>query len=497
MVYVRERKRGKHIYLEEVKSERINGKVKQVHVRYIGKKVDDKTILSGSIDRAEITKVSIYGPLLILHEVCKLLEIDEILGEDAPLILCLVYAHCVQPGSVRWIEKWFSRTDLNNLLQLEKVTYDKLLKALDNIEANSLSIQRRLFDTAQKKFKLPLSSLFYDVTNVYFYGCSCPMAKPGYNKEKIKQPQVQIGLAVTKEEKIPIFHKVFDGNVHGTKTIHDILAIFKDIEINNITLVWDRGVTSKNSLKDAKALGCEVICGLSMDKTIKAAIDDIISDHSLNNLENRVQLKNSTLYAKQKRYNHKGVSGYLTICLNKKDKLSRSEERRKRINLVVDDKKKGKPVPKQLKKYIKYKNIDQKALDEVEKYDGISVIFSTKKLPKNEIIKAYFEKDVVEKTFRTMKSSLEVRPIRHWLKDRVKSHILICYIAYFFMSVLEYKLKKMNITANGALDILSTVYRIQIKDPKTKNEFTKTVTLSKEQERILKAINKNMLKCSG
>ncbi len=497
MTFIRERKRGNNIYLEEVKSIRRDGKVRQVHVRYVGKKVDDKTILSGSINRAKISRVSIHGPLLLLHGVCKLLEIDKILGDDAPLVLCLVYGHCVQPGSLSWIKKWFSRTDLNKLLDIEDVTYDRLLKALDNLESKSMSVQRRMYDAATEKFNISVSSMFYDVTNVYFYGCSCLMAKTGYNKEGMKRPEVQIGLAVTKEEKIPIFHKVFDGNIHDAKTINDILPTFRELQINKITLIWDRGVSSEKNIKDAKALGCEVICGIPLNKTLEDEIKETVSSYSLGNLKNRIQLKNSILYVHQRRYKYCGVSGYLNICLNKKDKLSRTEGRRREIASVIEAKKKGETIPAKWKKYIKYKNINQDVLNEVEKYDGISLIFSTKKLPKEKVIKAYFEKDMMEKTFRTMKSALEVRPIRHWLKNRVKSHILICYMAYYFLSIIEYKLRKMNLTATEALDILSTAYRVEIEDPKTRNKFSKTVTLSKEQERILKVIDWKMVKRSG
>lgn len=492
MVFIRERRRGSHIYLEEVKSVRIDGKVKQVHMRYVGAKVDGKTVLSGSISRAEITKVTIHGPLLMLHKICKLLKIDEIIGKDSPYILALVYAHCIDPGSVSWIQKWYSRTDLNSLLNLEEVTYDKLLHSLDNIETRSMSIQRRMYDAAVEKFGLSISSMFYDVTNVYFYGCNCPTAKAGYNKQKMQLPQVQIGLAMTKEEKIPIFHRVFEGDIRDTRTMNDVMTTFRELDINNgkVTLVWDRGITSEKNLKDAKAMGCEVICGLPLSKTTKQVVERIIiTNRSIGNLENRIPLKNSVLYAVQKRYNYHGVSGYLTLCLNKKDKLSRAEERRERIALVIDAKRHGKAIPTEWRKYIKYKNIDQESLDDVEKYDGISALFSTKKIPKDELIRAYFEKDIVEKTFRSMKSILEIRPIRHWLKNRVNAHILICYIAYYFLSIIEYKLKKMNFSACEALDILSTVYKVQISDPVTKNVFSKTVTLSKEQERILDALH--------
>ena len=57
----------------------------------------------------------------------------------------------------------------------------------------------------------------YDVTNTYLYGRHCPLAKPGHDKEEVKgRPLIQIG-GVTQTEGFPLFHKVFDGNVHDTR----------------------------------------------------------------------------------------------------------------------------------------------------------------------------------------------------------------------------------------------------------------------------------------
>jgi transposase len=154
-------------------------------------------------------------------------------------------------------------------------------------------------------------------------------------------------------------------------------------------------------------------------------------------------------------------------------------------------------LPEDLKQYFKYKNIDEEALKEAEVFDGVSAVFSTKKIPSHEMLRAYFEKDVVEKAFRSMKSTMEIRPIRHWLSNRVRAHILICYIAYYLLSIIEFRLKNMDITAEEALDTLSTVYRVHIRDPKTKNTFSKIVTLSSDQERILKLINRKILKRNG
>ena len=58
-----------------------------------------------------------------------------------------------------------------------------------------------------------------------------------------------------------------------------------------------------------------------------------------------------------------------------------------------------------------------------ERYDGISVIFSTRDLSEEEMVNGHFEKDKVEKSFRCMKGILEMDKVRFWLANRVKGYI--------------------------------------------------------------------------
>ena len=131
-----------------------------------------------------------------------------------------------------------------------------------------------------------------------------------------------------------------------------------------------------------------------------------------------------------------------------------------------------------------------------ERYDGISVIFSSRDLPEEEIVRGYFEKDRVEKSFRCLKGVMDMDKVRFWLASRVKGHIFVCYLAYLLLSVLSYKLKGTP-TGAEALEMVKTMYRVYLHDPKSGNKFIKTVTLSKAQEEILKAVDPKLLsRCS-
>ena len=466
MVFIKRIKRGDHVYLAEVKSVRDGDKVRHEFIRYVGKEVDHKTVLSGSIARSEVTRVSVYGPLLVLHDLASSLGLPSILGEMSPYILSLAYAHCVEPGSLVSVQKWYERSDLQYILGLKELGYDNLLAALDSINGREKDIQKSMFESAKELLDIHPEGVFYDVTNVYFYGSECEMAKRGHNKEGRPLDQVQIGLAVTKDESIPMFHKVFDGNIHDAKTIRHF---FDDFETDcRSWIVWDRGITSKENIKDALNEKFHVLCGVPMKGRIKKIVDDTITSNQLVQIENRIALTNTTLYAKQTKYAYEDILGHLTICINEKERVAQKERRFKRIIDAIEDLKNNRQIHADVKKYIKYGKINKHAIEEAEKYDAVSLIFSTKHLPRKKHLRAYFEKDKVEKAFQCLKKTVEIRPIRHWLTDRVTSHIFICYIAYYLLAALEYKLRPLQMTAPAALDQLKTLYRVYITDPQTK-----------------------------
>jgi transposase len=495
MSFIRKIKRGNAVYLAEVQNSWVDGKAVQKHLRYVGKEVDNKPFLSGSVERAAVDRVAIYGPLLVLDEIAKELGLSALLGDGGEYLLSLAYAHCVSPDSVNGLARWYQKTEIESLLHIPDVSYKKLLETIDAVD-DVAGVQRRIFRRLKTVLNVSPSAYFYDLTNVYFYGLCCPLAKRGHNADGRTDPQIQIGLAVTQKDGLPIFHKVYEGHIFDARTLPDILREFERDEIGEVCLVWDRGVSSKLNIREARQQGYHVLCGLALKAGLKKEAERLLSD-DLVSMRHRVRLKNATFYVKKKRYIADGVRGYLALCLNEKERQATHERRYDEIDNALRRLKERKPIKEGLRKYLHGRAINHRVLAEAERYDGLSVVFSTRALDEEEMVRGYFEKDRVEKSFRCMKSVLEMDKVRFWLANRVRGHIFVCYLAYLLLSVLEYKLNGTGVTASEALETMSSMYRVYLTDPKSKNKFVKTVTLSKAQEEILKKVNPRFLKNPG
>jgi transposase len=497
--FIRRIKKGKNIYLAEVENKWINGKCVQKHLRYIGREADGKTLLSVSISEVEVDEVKAFGPLLVLNYLARQLDLHELLGRYWKEILSMVFAHCMDYQSISQMEHWFERTDLGMMLDLSGVTEKRLLCALDSLESmDQAALQKRIFERTRSTYRVSLSGVFYDVTNTYLYGKKCPFGKPGHDKDGAKgRPLIQIGLGVSKDRGFPLFHKVFDGNIHDARTLQDLISEMKSYQVKSSLFVFDRGISSAKNISDIKKLRCHVLCGLPLRQGLKSKVKKLIAHNEFISLENRVSLNKTIFYVLDMSYEIQGVKGTLAVCFNEQQRKDLRESRYDELLNAQPLVKKGKPIKRGLGKFFsKSGTIKKSVVAESEEFDGYSCIFCTKSLSKQEMVVLYFDKDLVEKAFRTIKGITRLQPIRHWLYNRVKAHVFICYLSYLLLSSLRSHLGKLCISPETALKELSTMYKVYMRDSKNRFKLSRVVTMSKRQEEILKAVSPKLLKPS-
>lgn len=493
MTFIRKIKiRGK-TYLAEVKSYRDDqGRVRQKFVRYVGKLTRENKVIPGKFERLKIERVMAIGGTLLLKSIADELELKEVLdahtNENGDLILSLAIMHCLNPASLNSIKRYFLNFGVDKALGLdvENVSVKKLLTAIDYLNDSSFALQRKFFEKICKAYEPPRDSLFYDITNVYFYGVKCTLAKRGYNSEDIPLPQIEIGLAVDKRG-FPIFHRVFDGNVHASKTLQAVMDELRALGIEKAILVLDRGMAAERPISEALKAGFDVIVGLPLRGEVKRRVIEL--SRGMVSPKNVVKLANVFVYTIELGWR----GGKLVICLNEKERALVKEARYKRIYRCLESGKVEK-VAEYLRKTEKGYELNEAALRKKEETDGLYAIFCNKKeLTKEKILKAYFEKDLIEKSFRMLKGVLGIGPVRHWLEHRVRAHVFICYLAYLLASAMQHKLRPINISVPEALEEVKATYRVAMGDPLKKVEFTKFSTLTKRQEEIVRAINPKIL----
>ena len=108
MSFIRKIKRNGNIYLAKVETTRVDGKVKQKLIEYLGKEADsndtDKSAFPTKDDYKNIHEkpedVKVYGSVIALDFIAKKIGLYELLGEHAHAIMTLVFCHCHKYQSV-------------------------------------------------------------------------------------------------------------------------------------------------------------------------------------------------------------------------------------------------------------------------------------------------------------------------------------------------------------------------------------------------------------
>lgn len=446
MTFIRKIKKKSGTYLAEVKSYRKEGKVKQKVIKYLGKEINNQIVRKTSTDNIGVKSVKQSLDILSIHKISEELGLD--VSVYNPYLLALVYSHLLENRSINKMEEWMRFTEIPKILKIEPSTY-KFYTALSEF-TDFDKIESELCSYFVKQEKENVAAVI-DVTDTYFEGKTNNIKKKKGKDGKVRR-LTQIGLAVSFNHGFPLFHQKYQGNLSNIQIYKDMLIRLKEKNLSSIII--DRGMLSQENLDATLNLNVQLIAGLRKTKTL---IQNFISKTDRNkiyNLKGKVDLKNTTVFIKS--YNY--YKGKIIIVYN--------------------------PSIEVLKKGLNFnKNIEPK------KHTGYSLIYHNTDLDDKLIVKKYYEKEIVERAFKQLKGILKLRPIRVFLQNHIDSHIKICYLAYAILSLMNYKLRKIDVSATEALQSLRYGYKINLFDKSNKFEWDLYVPLEPHQKRILKKLN--------
>lgn len=120
------------------------------------------------------------------------------------------------------------------------------------------------------------------------------------------------------------------------------------------------------------------------------------------------------------------------------------------------------------------------------RYDGFTVLVCHTELtaPAADVCRLYRAKDAVEKDFQTIKSFVELRPVRHHTDAKVRAHVTVCMLALLLKQTLAQRLSDKS--PQRALEILRSCHlnRFEVEH---RSQYTLTA-LKDEQRAILRRL---------
>jgi transposase len=260
-----------YYYLREC--QRVNGKPKIVKTVYLGTLQKLLAVAPApSLPKPQTAAVSSFGAVAALLGLAEQLELVALIDQHIPkrrqglsvgqYLLLAAINRAVHPTSKTKLADWYRHTALTRLLpatadQLSSQAFWNHMDAVS--EANIQAIERDLSQRLVRQFDICLRTLTYDGTNFFSYlNTKNPAELPqrGHNKQKRGDlRQVNLGLLVSTDFHVPLFHKVYAGNVPDTTAFQTITEELRQryAELartcEHITLVFDKGNNSSEAFQ--------------------------------------------------------------------------------------------------------------------------------------------------------------------------------------------------------------------------------------------------------
>jgi hypothetical protein len=418
------------------------------------------TVIPPEHDAVIVSRSLPHGHVAAALGTARKIRLDRILGPDGnrcrDLILALLVGRILDPVSklaaARTLSPATASSSLGEALGLGAVDDDELYAALDWLHERQPVIETALAERHLTNGTLVL----YDVSSSYMEGRCCPLAKRGYSRDGKKGTlQIVYGLLCAPDG-CPVAIEVFDGNTGDPTTLAPQIDKLKQrFGLSHVVLVGDRGmITEARIAEDVKSAGLDWITALR-----GPAIKDLLSSGTL-----QLTLFDQRDMASITAPDFPGER--LVVCRNadlaaerarkREDLLGATEKDLARIKTRVERKrdplhgtaKIALAVGEVLNTYKMKKHFDLTITDDTFSHarktaeiaaeaatDGLYVVRTS--LPEATLgdagtVRSYKSLARVERAFRCIKTvDLNVRPVYHWLEDRVRAHVFLCMLAYY------------------------------------------------------------------
>ena len=364
-------------------------------------------------------------------------------------IFAMVANRALAPDSKRGVEEWVSEdVSLGNP---EPISLQHLYRAMDFLLEHEESIQKEVFFATADLFNLEVDLLFFDTTTTY---AECEeeddLRRYGHSKDsRPDRPQVVIGLAVTKEG-LPVRCWVLPGNTADMTTVERVKSDLRGWKLSRCIWVMDRGMSSEENRIVLQKAGGHYILGEKL-RDSQAAHKEALS------FQGRYQKVRENLEVKEIVVGDGERRRRFVLVYNpeqaKKDQATR-EKTLKRIEetiLALGDPEVASHKKavcallshRSMGRYIRQTKtgklrINQAKVQEEESLDGKYLLSSSDDtLSPEDIVLGYKQLMEVERAFRTLKTTLELRPLYHRKEERIRAHVLLCYLSLLLVRIAE------------------------------------------------------------
>ncbi|MBA3575010.1 MAG: IS1634 family transposase [Pseudonocardiales bacterium] len=371
------------------------------------------------------------------------------------VLFALVANRAIDPSSKLAATTWVrERVAID---ALDDIDTDACYRAMDWLLEIEADLAEAVYWSTADLLNLEVDLLFFDTTSTYFEtetaddpaeGETVGFRTYGHSKDhRPDLPQVIIGMAVTRTG-IPIRVWCWPGNTNDSALIRQVKDDLRAWRLGRVVWVADRGFTSAENRRYLQRAGGNYIVGEKLRRGTTEAdaalarqgryhrvagnleVKEVVIDDGV--MRDRFVICRNPDQGERDRIVRDQLLAQLTDAITGSDKLSTTA----RATLAGG-------LPAGLRRFLRTTpggllRIDRAAVTAEERLDGKFLLrTSDPTLSAEDIALGYKQLLEVERGWRDMKSTLELRPVYHRLEHRIRAHVVLCWIALLLIRIAE------------------------------------------------------------
>jgi hypothetical protein len=435
-----------------------------------------ETFVPAGTVRVSIERSLPHGDVAAVMAQARSLGLPALLGPAGrvrDLALALIVSRVVRPGTKKATLSWWGDTTLGADLGIADASTDEVYAAMDWLLGQQDSIEgklarRHLTDEAINPHRMAL----FDLSSSWVEGRNCPLAARGYSRDgKKSKLQIEYGL-LTDPAGRPVAVRVFAGNTGDpTAFVEALTVVRKKFKLQQMVMVGDRGMITSARIAAIKELpedeGWAWLTCLRAAEIRKLAQAgplqmSLFDQQDLAEIvhpdfpdERFIACRNPALAAERARKRQDLLAATenlfaAIITAVTEGRLRGQDQIGLKLGKVIGKYKMAKHFTVTITDTNLTITRDQASIDAEAALDGIYVIrtsVAADVLDPADAVLAYKNLSHVERDWRNIKvDDLDLRPIHHWLEDRVKAHVLICMLAQYLVWHLRHALAPLTYT---------------------------------------------------
>jgi transposase len=403
-------------------------------------------------DKALVTIRSLpHGDVAAVWGLAEKLGFKELLGptcRERDVALALICSQVVEPASKAAYATWWGDRTLGVDLGIAGVHSDEAYEAMDWLFSRKEAIEQALVTRHLGDGSL----VCYDLSSSWVEGQHNELAAFGHSRDhKRSKRQVEYGVVATTAG-LPCAIEVFPGNTSDPKSFETIVDVVRSrFKLHRVCFVGDRGMITSARVEALRAHGdTDWVTALRATEIKKLVADGVVQPSLFDEVnlveishpdydgERLIACRNPFLAQERARKRNELLAATEANLEKVKAQVEAGRLRDPgkiglRAGRVVNRHKMAKHFLVEIAEGSFAFSRKEEAIATEAELDGIYVIRTSlqdEKMPTADVVKTYKSLSNLERNcFQHMKTvDVEIRPIRHRLADRVRTHAFICML---------------------------------------------------------------------